>query len=297
MILGPIIEPTDVSTLATEATLQAIKDTDGIKKIVDVVRSHLVEADGTDLVLSSGGSTGIKVMVVGDSDKHVRGVVAAGSSLTGIEPVLFGVSDASGNAQPLKGDTTNGAYVQVKNTPAVTMADGGSSTLGAKADNRSTATDTTAVTAMQVLKEISYMEQNPASRAVTNAGTFPVQTTPATSGGLLIKNCTSGDGSTALTNSAQAIKASAGQLFGWYIFNPNTVTAWVIIYNTAAASVTVGTTNPAMVLGVPAGSAANVLGETGIEFSNTGWSAAAVMTSAAGNTAPTTALDALFFYK
>lgn len=56
-----------------------------------------------------------------------------------------------------------------------TIADGGSTTLGAKADAKSTATDTTAVTAMQVLKEISFMEQTPASRAVTNAGTFAVQ--------------------------------------------------------------------------------------------------------------------------
>ena len=119
---------------------------------------------------------------------------------------------------------------------------------------------------------------------------------PRTSGGLLIKNCTSGDGSTALTSTAQAIKASAGQLFGWYIFNPNTVTAWVIIYNTASASVTVGTTAPVLVIGVPAGAAANVVNPMGIEFTNAGWSAAAVMTSAAGNTAPTTALDANFFY-
>jgi hypothetical protein len=52
---------------------------------------------------------------------------------------------------------------------AMTVADGADVTLGAKADARSTATDTTAVTEMQVLKEISYMEQNPASRAVTLA--------------------------------------------------------------------------------------------------------------------------------
>lgn len=59
----------------------------------------------------------------------------------------------------------------------VNTADGSEVTLGSKADAKSTATDTTAVTAMQVLKEISAMEQAPASRAVTNAGTFPVQAT------------------------------------------------------------------------------------------------------------------------
>ena len=57
------------------------------------------------------------------------------------------------------------------------LADGASVTLGAKADAKSTATDTTAITVQQVLKEISYMEQNPASRAVTNGGTFAVQAT------------------------------------------------------------------------------------------------------------------------
>lgn len=59
---------------------------------------------------------------------------------------------------------------------SVTIADGSDATQGAKADARSTATDTTAVSAMQVLKEISYMEQNPASRAVT--GTFWQATQP-----------------------------------------------------------------------------------------------------------------------
>lgn len=63
---------------------------------------------------------------------------------------------------------------------AVTIADGADVTLGAKADAKSTATDTTPVTAMQVLKEISAMEQAPASRAVTNAGTFATQLTGST---------------------------------------------------------------------------------------------------------------------
>ena len=120
---------------------------------------------------------------------------------------------------------------------------------------------------------------------------------PHTAGGWLTFNATSGDGSTALTNSAQAIKASAGQLGGWYIYNPNSVVAYVILYNTAAASVTVGTTNPKMVLAIPATAAANIEISNGIEFTNAGFSAAAVMTTAGGNTAPTVALEANFLYK
>lgn len=58
---------------------------------------------------------------------------------------------------------------------AVTEADGANTTLGAKADAKSTATDTTAITAMSVLKQISASVQAPPSQAVTNAGTFAVQ--------------------------------------------------------------------------------------------------------------------------
>jgi hypothetical protein len=74
---------------------------------------------------------------------------------------------------------------------ASTVADGANVVLGAKADAKSTATDTTAVTIMSVLKEISAMEQAPASRAVTNAGTFAVQATVA-SGGLASGSVASG---------------------------------------------------------------------------------------------------------
>jgi hypothetical protein len=117
---------------------------------------------------------------------------------------------------------------------------------------------------------------------------------PHTAGGWSVKNCTAGDGSTALTNGAQAIKASAGKLGGWFIYNPNATAAYVPIYNVASGSVTVGTTNPLMVLTIPATSAANLEMVNGLTF-DTAISCAAA-TTAAGNTAPTTALEANFFY-
>jgi hypothetical protein len=70
-----------------------------------------------------------------------------------------------------------GSTTAVTGNVASTVADGANVTLGAKADAKSTATDTTAVTIMQVLKEISALEQAPASRAVSNAGTFATQAT------------------------------------------------------------------------------------------------------------------------
>lgn len=224
----------------------------------------VINTDGTDNSLTAGGVYGQKVHVVGDSDKYVRGNVAEGSPVS--DPVYVGFRDGSGNVYGMRGDSTNGLDVDVTRLPALAA---GTANIG----------------------DVDVASIAAGTNAIGNVGM-----TPRTSGGLLIKNCTAGDGSTALTNSAQAIKASAGQLFGWYIFNPNTVTVWIQIYNTAAASVTVGTTNPAMVFGVPAGSAANVVNPMGIEFTNAGFSAAAVMTTAGGNTAPTTAVDANFFY-
>src|SRR6185503_2726981 len=44
---------------------------------------------------------------------------------------------------------------------------------------------------------------------------------PRATNGLSTMNATSSDGGTALTNAAQAIKASAGKLYGYFIYNPN----------------------------------------------------------------------------
>ena len=124
---------------------------------------------------------------------------------------------------------------------------------------------------------------------VTNAPTAELH-------GLSVFNASSSDGATALTSTAQVIKASAGQVYGWYIYNPNATAQFVQLYNTAAASVTVGTTSPLFMLTIPATAGANVEFTNGITFSNAGFSIAATST-AGGNGAPTTALDAVIFYK
>lgn len=120
--------------------------------------------------------------------------------------------------------------------------------------------------------------------------------TPTTTSGLSVANFTSGDTYTALTNTAQVIKASAGNLYGYYFFNPNSSTAYVMIYNIAAGSVTVGTSTAQCVFAIPAGSAANLMMPYPITFSNAGWSIAAA-TTGGGNTAPSTALECMIWYK
>lgn len=117
---------------------------------------------------------------------------------------------------------------------------------------------------------------------------------PHTAGGWLTANMTTGDTFTALTNTAQAIKASAGKLGGWYIYNPNSSAAYVNIYNIAQGSVTVGTSTPKLNLCIPATSAANLEMVNGITF-DTAISVSAT-TTGGGNTAPATALEANFWY-
>jgi hypothetical protein len=120
--------------------------------------------------------------------------------------------------------------------------------------------------------------------------------TPTTTSGLSVANFNSGDTYTALTNSAQVIKASAGNLYGYYIYNPNASVAYVMIYNIAAASVTVGTSTALMVFAVPASSGSNLMFPYPITFSNAGWSIACA-TTGGGNTAPGTALEVMIWYK
>jgi hypothetical protein len=121
-----------------------------------------------------------------------------------------------------------------------------------------------------------------------------VDIAPRTTGGWSVGNFTSGDSFTALTATAQAIKASAGKFGGYYIYNPNAAATYVEIYNVAYGSVTVGTTNPKLVFCIPATSGANLEILAGIPF-DTAMSIAAT-TTGDGNTAPTTALEAMIWY-
>lgn len=128
--------------------------------------------------IDANGNIGISgsISVTGNSAASATGsAVPANAGYTGanVAGTLRGLTatNTSGSVYALDVNVVAGAT-----TGAVTIADGGDATQGAKADAKSTATDTTAITIMQVLKEISFMEQNPASRAVTgtvtaNAGT------------------------------------------------------------------------------------------------------------------------------
>lgn len=98
----------------------------------------------------------------------------------------------------------------------------------------------------------------------------------------------------ALTNSAVAIKASAGQLFLLQCGNTNSVQVSVQVFNVAFGSVTVGTTASIPFEIAPNSTGGFALSLQGLQF-GTAMSVAATTTST-GGTAPSTAIDCAVGY-
>jgi len=121
--------------------------------------------------------------------------------------------------------------------------------------------------------------------------TTPLNTTcqPTTTGGC------STSVQQALTTTIN-IKASAGQMYGYTISNPNNTVAYVEYYNTATTPGTIGsTTNLIMELMIPGGATANMEWSNGIPCSS--GIAVAVATTATGNAAPGIGLTITTLYK
>lgn len=95
-----------------------------------------------------------------------------------------------------------------------------------------------------------------------------------------------------LSTTVQTVKSSAGLVYGWVIYNPNTSVAYVQVFNTT--SVTLGTTAPLYSIPVPASQQVSAFNPVGITHSTA--IAIAATTTMSGSTAPTTGLDVNFFY-
>jgi hypothetical protein len=86
-----------------------------------------------------------------------------------------------------------------------------------------------------------------------SAVTQPISVAPATSGGLGLPF------SALVSNTATAVKTSAGQVYGWSIGSAaNSAPAYVQVFNKATGSVTLGSTTPDWVIEVPAGAGSNM---------------------------------------
>jgi len=103
-------------------------------------------------------------------------------------------------------------------------------------------------------------------------------------------------------NTAQAVKTSAGQLYGFELTNTNAVDAYVQFFDLATGDVTVGTTTPKVSFLVPAAeTSTTVAGATTKHFDDpVGFDVAityACTTTATGAVDPTIGIICNFLYK
>jgi len=107
-------------------------------------------------------------------------------------------------------------------------------------------------------------------QGAAGATALPTTQTPSTSGGYSVSRLLS-----AATTNATSVKASAGQVYGWMLFNTSAATKFFKLYNKASAP-TVGTDTPFMTIPIPAGGGivadfdGGIAMGTGIAFAITG---------------------------
>jgi hypothetical protein len=100
----------------------------------------------------------------------------------------------------------------------------------------------------------------------------------------------------ALLATKAVVAAVPASIYGYHIHNPNAAIAYVQVFNKLTAGVTVGTTVPDWVIGIPANGTVNLSpGTAGIDFS-TGVVIAATTTTG-GLTALGAGLQVGIFYK
>jgi hypothetical protein len=146
-----------------------------------------------------------------------------------VQRVVVSVRTADGVVEDIPGDLVGGLAVEVTNAPDVTVVAG--------------TTDA----------------QLQAQAGTVLVGSVGLQ--PQTTGGLSIFR------SLDLDETEEEVKATAGQVFGWHLFNAHaTDTVYIKFYNATAANVTVGTTTPVLTIPLKAGTGANVSFDNGIAF-------------------------------
>ena len=187
LINAKLVSGTDIGdvTINNSTGASAVNIQDG---------GNIITVDGTVLL---GANTGV------DIGKLTANQSVNVAQINGVT-TLMGAGNTGTGSQRV---TIATDQVAVASKAAInTYVDGSIVTLGAKADAKSTATDTTAITMMQVLKQISASVQAPPGTAVTNAGTFAVQATLAAETTKVIGTVRTADGSgNLLTSTSQAL--------------------------------------------------------------------------------------------
>jgi hypothetical protein len=174
-------------------------------------------------------------------------------------------------------------------SPSGGFVDGSISTLGTQADAAWSGSGSGTLIAIQKDMDAVAKGPTPAGPNVIggvfqSGGPWTITQSLMTSGGITPIRLS------ALSTTVTAIKSAGGQLMMHECWNPNSSVAYAQIFNAVPGSVTLGTTAPTLSIPIPPTNIAGfTLSGTGIQF-GTAISTAAT-TTAAGSTAPATAID------
>lgn len=237
--------------------------------------------------------------------------VGVGAAGTGTQRVTTSTDSTIGtvtavtaitNALPAGSNVIGHVIADTGSTTAVT---GNVTVVQPTGTNLHAVLDTTSTTAVTQATAASL------NATVVGTGTFAVQaaqsgtwtvqpgnTANTTPWLVSLQPTTSGGSSTYtgnITNTAVAVDASPGQVYGYFFYNANSSVCYVQFWNTAQGSVTVGTTAPILSMGIPALGGANVAFPNGIAFSTA--ITIAATTTRAGGSACASGVDANLLYK
>lgn len=283
--------PTSASTLAEQqaqtthlATIAG--DTTAIETAVQLI-DDTVKVLGTD-TYTEATSKGLVVGAVRrDADTTLADTT---NEFTPLQVDALGrlkVEAFSGETLPVSAASLplpTGAATEAKQDTIITHVDGVEALL--TTIDADTGTLAGAVSGTEV--QVDVVAALPAG-SNTIGGAIP---RPTTSGGLDIFR------SLDIDETEEEVKATAGQLYGYYFSNAATSMRFLKFYNATAASVTVGTTTPVLTLGLPASSAGHVEFAHGIAF-GTAITVAATTAVADADTGAPSANDVVInvFYK
>jgi hypothetical protein len=217
--------------------------------------------------LPTGAATAAKQPALGTAGSASADVL----SVQGVASMTALKTDGSGVTQPVSGSVTVGAALPAGNNnigdvDIASALPAGTNAIGKLAANSGV--------------DIGDVDVTSISAGANLIGDVGIK--PRTSGGLTPFKLLDID------ETEDEIKATAGQVFGWYLYNDGAAEVYVKFYNATAANVTVGTTTPVFVLPVPAGAAANVFTDIGIPFSTAICIAATTGAADANTGAPAT---------
>lgn len=211
---------------------------------------------------TNGLDVDVTRVIPGTSATHLGKAIdsVAGATDTGVamlavrDDALTTLTPADGDYVPLRVDSTGAVHVRISGGGVSGIVDDAAFTPG-----------TTEVVPVGFLVDESSTDSADegdlgAARMTPNRQLI-VTPRPHTSGGLTIFR------SLDLDETEEEIKATAGQLYGYYFANTNASARYLKFYNATAANVTVGTTTPVLTFYLPPTSAGHIEFSHGIPFS------------------------------